>query len=220
MIATAECEESDTATLTSRVLRTVELTSDPDGHQPWAIRGATTVDSDADPGTYEVGLQCGTQRATAALTVLSDGAQVTRAPVGAPETGAPDPQRPVGALLVGALLVGAALVAAVESRRGRGRGDEAPRHAGAAGAGRVRRGRPRRTRGACPCVRADGTTAVFTVTRLMQVPKSAFPTDAVYGDTAAPELRLITCGGELDTARRSYRDNIIVFAMLTGTRAA
>lgn len=69
-------------------------------------------------------------------------------------------------------------------------------------------------------VRADGTTAVFTVTRAAQVPKSRFPTDAVYGDTAGPELRLITCGGELDTARRSYRDNIIVFAVLTGTRAA
>ncbi len=110
--ATAECEESDTATLTSRVLRTVELIRDPDGHQPWAVRGATTVDGDADPGTYEVRLQCGSLRATASLTVLSDGPQVTRTPVGAPETGVPDAQRPAGALLAGAALAGASGVAA------------------------------------------------------------------------------------------------------------
>lgn len=133
--ATAECDESDTATLASRVLRTVELTRDPDGHQPWAVRGTTTVDPDADPGTYEVELQCGTQRATAVLTVLSDeqqvtepsdgrqvtvpsdGRQVTRTPVGAPETGAPDPQYRAGALLVGTALVAACGVAALRWAR-------------------------------------------------------------------------------------------------------
>jgi hypothetical protein len=64
--------------------------------------------------------------------------------------------------------------------------------------------------------RQDGKTAVFTVTRLRQVAKSAFPTREVYGDTADAELRLITCGGGFDAARHSYVDNIIAFATLTG----
>jgi hypothetical protein len=34
----------------------------------------------------------------------------------------------------------------------------------------------------------------------------------VYGMTPEPTLRLITCGGVFDSASRSYRDNVIVFA--------
>jgi sortase (surface protein transpeptidase) len=63
--------------------------------------------------------------------------------------------------------------------------------------------------------RKDGTTARFRVTRTEQIAKDSFPTEAVYGDTAEPELRLITCGGSFDEAARSYRDNIIVYARLT-----
>jgi LPXTG-site transpeptidase (sortase) family protein len=66
--------------------------------------------------------------------------------------------------------------------------------------------------------RADGTTAIFTVSRTQQVAKSAFPTEAVYGETKQPELRLITCGGFFDAARRSYRDNIIVYAVIKAVR--
>ncbi|QWF79377.1 class F sortase [Amycolatopsis sp. CA-230715] len=62
--------------------------------------------------------------------------------------------------------------------------------------------------------RKDGSTARFVVREVDQVPKDTFPTDAVYGDTAAPELRLITCGGSFDHAAHSYRDNIIVYATL------
>lgn len=61
----------------------------------------------------------------------------------------------------------------------------------------------------------DGKTARFLVRQVNQVPKDQFPTDAVYGDTAEPELRLITCGGSFDSAARSYRDNIIVYATLS-----
>ena len=61
--------------------------------------------------------------------------------------------------------------------------------------------------------RADGTTARFTVTRVERHPKDAFPTDEVYGPTTGAELRLITCGGEFDRAARSYRDNVVVFAV-------
>ena len=44
------------------------------------------------------------------------------------------------------------------------------------------------------------------------VPEEGFPTLDVYGDTAGPELRLITCGGPFDASARSYVDNIVVFA--------
>lgn len=64
--------------------------------------------------------------------------------------------------------------------------------------------------------REDGTVARFTVKRMAQVPKDRFPTEDVYGDTAGPELRLITCGGPFDETARSYRDNIIAFATFTG----
>jgi hypothetical protein len=50
------------------------------------------------------------------------------------------------------------------------------------------------------------------VRRVDQVAIGQFPTDAVYGDTAGPELRLITCGGTFDRATHSYRDNVIVYA--------
>ncbi|MFE9422162.1 class F sortase [Kitasatospora sp. NPDC006697] len=59
--------------------------------------------------------------------------------------------------------------------------------------------------------RTDGSTAAFRVRELRQAPKDAFPTEAVYGDTAGPQLRLITCGGVL-RADGHYSDNIIVFA--------
>jgi len=66
--------------------------------------------------------------------------------------------------------------------------------------------------------RADGSTAVFRVSRVQTFPKEAFPTDAVYGNLDHPGLRLITCGGSFDRAARSYVDNIVAFADLVGTR--
>ncbi|MGZ9932947.1 class F sortase [Streptomyces sp. NC-S4] len=62
--------------------------------------------------------------------------------------------------------------------------------------------------------RADGTTAVFRVRELEQVGKKEFPTAKVYGDTTRPELRVITCGGELADGHRP--DNIILYADLVG----
>lgn len=64
--------------------------------------------------------------------------------------------------------------------------------------------------------RQDGSTVRFAVTKVDQVSKSTFSSDDVYGDTADPELRLITCGGSFDRAAHSYRDNIIVYAVLAG----
>ncbi|AWZ14191.1 class F sortase [Streptomyces sp. ICC1] len=62
--------------------------------------------------------------------------------------------------------------------------------------------------------RADGAAAVFRVRELEQVDKRHFPTDKVYGNTPRPELRLITCGGEIKDGHRP--DNIILYADLVG----
>jgi sortase (surface protein transpeptidase) len=66
-------------------------------------------------------------------------------------------------------------------------------------------------------MRANGSTAIFTVDGVQKVAKSAFPTSDVYGQARYPGLRLITCGGQFDTATRQYLDNIVVYAHLTRT---
>jgi sortase (surface protein transpeptidase) len=66
--------------------------------------------------------------------------------------------------------------------------------------------------------REDGKTAVFTVTRVARFSKSQFPTKAVYGAIDHAGLRLITCGGTYDAARRTYLDNVVVFAKLEAVR--
>jgi Sortase domain len=66
--------------------------------------------------------------------------------------------------------------------------------------------------------RADGRTAVFTVYRVTTVPKNAFPTTEVYGNTPDAQIRLVTCGGELDESQHSYLSNVIVYATLTSVR--
>lgn len=60
--------------------------------------------------------------------------------------------------------------------------------------------------------RADGSTATFEVYDLQQFPKDSFPTIQVYGNTAGPELRLITCGGTVAESTGRFVDNVIVFA--------
>ncbi|HEY5246935.1 MAG TPA: class F sortase [Dermatophilaceae bacterium] len=65
-------------------------------------------------------------------------------------------------------------------------------------------------------VRADGSKPVFTVTRLLQVPKAKFPSNEVYGKIAYAGLRLITCGGAFDASTGHYVDNLIVFTTLNG----
>jgi hypothetical protein len=66
--------------------------------------------------------------------------------------------------------------------------------------------------------RKDGTELTFVVSRAEQIDKDEFPTEAVYGDTADSEVRLITCGGSFDRSVHSYRDNIIVYATLESWR--
>jgi sortase (surface protein transpeptidase) len=61
-------------------------------------------------------------------------------------------------------------------------------------------------------VRADHRVVRFEVDALASHPKQALPTEAVYGATTAPVLRLITCAGSFDRASGSYRDNLVVSA--------
>ncbi len=60
----------------------------------------------------------------------------------------------------------------------------------------------------------DGTTDRFLITRTAIYPKTAFPTQLVYGPRPAPVLRLITCIGRFDAATGHYADNLVVFARL------
>lgn len=57
-----------------------------------------------------------------------------------------------------------------------------------------------------------GVRHEFFVDTVERFDKDDFPHDHVYGNTEAPELRLITCGGVFDTAEGSYRDNVVAFA--------
>lgn len=63
-------------------------------------------------------------------------------------------------------------------------------------------------------VRADGKTAEFSVDGVQRVAKVTFPSQAIYGNTRYPGLRLITCGGPFDSSTRQYVDNIIVYSHL------
>lgn len=69
--------------------------------------------------------------------------------------------------------------------------------------------------GALALVRlGDGRTLRFVVDTVHVYPKDRFPTAAVYGPTALPELRLITCTGDFDFRAHSYVDNLVVSAHL------
>jgi hypothetical protein len=58
-----------------------------------------------------------------------------------------------------------------------------------------------------------GQTVTFTVTSTAWYSKKAFPTAKVYGPTPDRQLRLITCGGVFDHSLRSYKDNLVVYAV-------
>jgi hypothetical protein len=68
--------------------------------------------------------------------------------------------------------------------------------------------------------RMDGTVAIFTVGGIEQADKQTFPTNRVYGNADAAELRLITCGGTYNRLTGHYVDNVIVYARMTSTRKA
>ena len=67
---------------------------------------------------------------------------------------------------------------------------------------------------------ADGMTAVFRVTGVREYTKSGFPSRTVYGPTSNAALRLITCGGDFDSATGHYLGSTVVFASLVSGRAS
>lgn len=64
--------------------------------------------------------------------------------------------------------------------------------------------------------RKDNRTVVFTVTSVALYPQTDFPALRVYGFTAAPTLRLVTCGGDFDWQTHHYLDRTVVFARYVG----
>lgn len=58
----------------------------------------------------------------------------------------------------------------------------------------------------------DGRSLTFTITHVETHPKDALPTDRIWADSDQPLLRLITCGGDFDRTRRTYRSNVIAYA--------
>jgi len=61
--------------------------------------------------------------------------------------------------------------------------------------------------------REDGKILTFRITDVARYSKADFPTQAVYGDLDHAGLRLLTCGGSLDSDG-NYVDNVVVFATL------
>lgn len=58
----------------------------------------------------------------------------------------------------------------------------------------------------------DGDVVRFVVRSRSTFAKDRFPTEQVYGPTAGPVLRLITCDGDIDPRTGRYTDNLVVFA--------
>ena len=65
---------------------------------------------------------------------------------------------------------------------------------------------------------ADGTVAVFRITGVRRYLKSKFPAKAIYAATRYAALRLITCGGDFDSATGHYLSSTVVFAALSSVR--
>ena len=59
-------------------------------------------------------------------------------------------------------------------------------------------------------VRADGSQSRFVVSKVTVVPKTDFPSQAVFGPTARAAIRLITCAGPFDPDT-GYADSLIVW---------
>lgn len=60
---------------------------------------------------------------------------------------------------------------------------------------------------------ADGAELRFRVTALERVDKDRLPVQQLFARTGPPRLTLVTCGGEFDRARGTFRDNVVVHAV-------
>jgi hypothetical protein len=64
---------------------------------------------------------------------------------------------------------------------------------------------------------ADGITAVFRVTGVREYPKAEYPANTIYAPADYAALRVITCGGDFDTATGHYLGSVVVFASLVSS---
>lgn len=62
---------------------------------------------------------------------------------------------------------------------------------------------------------SDGTTRTFRVTQIGRYGKTQLPTAELFRTSGAPQLALVTCGGDFDPTRHSYADNVVVIAVPT-----
>jgi hypothetical protein len=60
-------------------------------------------------------------------------------------------------------------------------------------------------------LRSDYSEVSFEVYKVEKYSKAQFPSEAVYGETEAPELRLITCGGKYNYDNNSFEDNYVAY---------
>ena len=65
-------------------------------------------------------------------------------------------------------------------------------------------------------VHTDDGVVTFAVKDKEMQRKEALPSQRIWNATRRPVLRLITCGGEFDPNRRSYRSNVIVYLQPVG----
>lgn len=67
-------------------------------------------------------------------------------------------------------------------------------------------------------ISADGTTRHWAMDSAEQTDKDELPVERIWRPTSRPVLRLVTCGGQFNTATRHYEDNVIVYAQPEGVR--
>jgi hypothetical protein len=61
----------------------------------------------------------------------------------------------------------------------------------------------------------DGSSRAFLAVGLRRYQKAELPTTELFRQQGPPVLVLITCGGSYDRQSRSYRENVVVFAIPT-----
>jgi hypothetical protein len=62
----------------------------------------------------------------------------------------------------------------------------------------------------------DGSTARFRVTGRRSYPKADLP-EQLYARSGTRVLTLITCGGAFDRSTGHYQDNVVIYAVPTGS---
>jgi hypothetical protein len=62
----------------------------------------------------------------------------------------------------------------------------------------------------------DGTTRNYEVTEPTMYGKLELPKERIWRNTGPEELVLITCGGEFNPEIRSFKSNIVVYAVPIG----